>query len=81
MRPTVKSLTIKSLLYRVWIVVYELTLAYVLIVLGIHILTSTPFGFILVNNSVKFFGYLLWELIWFGYLRTRLNLLKRLLKV
>ncbi|MEM2233934.1 MAG: hypothetical protein QXP81_10400 [Nitrososphaerota archaeon] len=80
MKPNVKVLTLKSLMYRVFVVSYELGLGLVLSYFGVRVLDSAITAFVLINNLIKFFGYLIFELIWVGYLRTRFNVIGRILR-
>ena len=76
MRKEVKKVLIKSIGYRVITMGYEFLLAIALPYLGIKALTS----YVAVDNTIKFIGYLLYELIWIGDLRTRLNFVDKILK-
>jgi len=78
-RPSLKELTLKAAGYRLVVIAYEAALAALVTVVG-----WTAIDFVVLNNAFKFLGYLVYELIWFGYLRTRLNVVdrvKRFLKV
>lgn len=73
MRITKKEITLKSIAYRIFVIVYELILANFLAYIGINSLSS----FVLLNNTIKIIGYMLFEMVWFGYLRTRLNVVRK----
>lgn len=74
-KPKKKELALKAAIYRAFVVAYEAALAFALGLLGF-----TVTGFVVANNLIKLAGYLLFELWWAGYLRTKLRLLDRLLK-
>ncbi|MEM1944148.1 MAG: hypothetical protein QXE50_05885 [Nitrososphaerota archaeon] len=80
-RPSIGVIAAKSAIYRVFVIVYELLVSIVVAYIGFKIISSDVVNFILVNNTVKFLGYMFFELLWFGHIRTRLNLLRRLLRV
>lgn len=67
-----KELFIKSLIYRFFIVLYEIFLGILIGWIGINIL-----GFVIINNTIKILVYFIVELWWFGYLRTRLQLIEK----
>jgi len=74
LRPPKRELLVKSILYRVFVIAYELCLAFLLGYLGF-----TVSGFVVANNLIKLAGYVVFELWWFRYLRTRFRLLERLI--
>ena len=80
-RPAKRELVLKAVLYRAFVILYELLLAAIMSYLGWKLVNSEALSFVLVNNIIKLLGYFVWEMIWFGYVRTRLNLLRRVLKV
>jgi len=80
-RPAKRELALKAVLYRAFVILYELLLAAIVSYAGWKLLNSESLTFVLVNNTIKLVGYFMWEMIWFGYVRTRLNLLRRVLKV
>lgn len=56
------------------VIAYESIIAFLLAYIGIKAVQQ----FIILNNFIKFFGYFVYELIWVGYLRTKLNLIERI---
>lgn len=71
-KPTKKELFVKSLIYRFFVVLYESILGLFIGWLGINIL-----GFVIINNTIKILVYFMVELWWFGYIRTRLQLVQK----
>ncbi|RLG74963.1 MAG: hypothetical protein DRO12_06175 [Thermoprotei archaeon] len=74
MKPQKKEIIIKAFLYRFFVILYELTLATILGLIGF-----TVTGFIIANNLFKILGYVIFELWWFRYLKTRFKLLEKLI--
>ncbi len=77
-RPPHRELIVKAIVYRVYVVVYELALFALLSSLaGV----SSAVVFILVNNAFKTVGYYAYDAVWFRLVKTRLTpLINRLLK-
>jgi len=73
-KPQKKEIIIKAFLYRFFVILYELTLATILGLIGF-----TVTGFIIANNLFKILGYVIFELWWFRYLKTRFKLLEKLI--
>jgi len=80
MKPSKKELTFKSLFYRGYVIVYEL----ILYTLLTPVVGSNVVFFIIANNLIKIIGYILYDMIWFDFIRTRftpiINYLKRRVK-
>ena len=74
MKLSKKEIIVKAFLYRFFVILYELTLATILGLLGFTIA-----GFIITNNLLKIAGYIIFELWWFRYLKTRFKLLEKLI--
>ncbi|MEM1557414.1 MAG: hypothetical protein QXI11_00930 [Thermoproteota archaeon] len=74
LRPSKKELAVKTLIYRLFVILYEGVLAFVFGYFGIKLVE-----FVLINNFFKLLGYFIMELWWFRYLRTRFMLLEKLI--
>jgi len=72
-RVTKKELALKSLTYRALVMLYEALLASLASFFAVSLV-----GFVLLNNALKIAGYLIFELWWFAYLRSRLDVLGRI---
>ncbi|MEM2168128.1 MAG: hypothetical protein QXR74_07185 [Candidatus Bathyarchaeia archaeon] len=70
---TKKELVLKAVTYRALVVIGEALLAFVLSFFAMSLVE-----FVVVNNLLKLAGYLLFELWWFAYLRSRLDVLGRI---
>jgi hypothetical protein len=73
-KPPKRELLVKSLVYRLFVILYEVVLALIVGYIGFNILE-----FVAVNNLIKILGYFIVELWWFRYLRTRFMLLEKLI--
>lgn len=73
-KPSKRELLVKTIIYRLFVILYESLLAIVVGYIGLRIL-----DFVVLNNLVKMAGYFIVELWWFRYLRTRFMLLERLI--
>ena len=73
-KPPKRELFVKSLVYRLFVIMYEAILALIVGYIGFNILE-----FVAVNNLIKIAGYFIVELWWFRYLRTRFMLLEKLI--
>jgi len=73
-RPPKRELLVKSMLYRAFVIAYELCLALLLGYVGL-----TVSEFVVANNLIKLAGYVVFEFWWFRYLRTRFRLLERII--
>lgn len=71
---TKKEILIKAIFYRAFVILYELLLGLLLGYLGFTIA-----GFVIANNLIKLLGYVVFELWWFRYLKTRFKLLEKLI--
>jgi len=71
---TKKEILIKAIFYRAFVILYELSLGLLLGYLGFTIA-----GFVIANNLIKLLGYVVFELWWFRYLKTRFKLLEKLI--
>ena len=71
---TKKEILIKAIFYRAFVILYELSLGFLLGYLGFTIA-----GFVIANNLIKLLGYVVFELWWFRYLKTRFKLLEKLI--
>jgi len=74
MKLSKKEIVVKAFLYRFFVILYELTLAIMLGLLGF-----TLAGFVVANNLIKILGYIIFELWWFRYLKTRFMLLEKVI--
>lgn len=78
-----KRLVVKSVGYRLFVVSYELALAYLVSLGYLDAFTGVKVGvvgFVILNNLLKTIAYYVWELIWTGLLRTRWNIVDRVLR-
>ena len=71
---TKKEILIKAIFYRAFVILYELSLGLLLGYLGFTIAS-----FVIANNLIKLLGYVVFELWWFRYLKTRFKLLEKLI--
>ncbi|MCD6137148.1 MAG: hypothetical protein J7J91_00975 [Deltaproteobacteria bacterium] len=71
---TKKEILVKAIFYRAFVILYELSLGLLLGYLGFTIA-----GFVIANNLIKLLGYVVFELWWFRYLKTRFKLLEKLI--
>ncbi len=74
-KPSKKEILLKSATYRCFVIMYELFLASLFGLVGLSVV-----DFVVANNLLKFLGYLIFEVWWFGWIRTRFNVLGKLLK-
>jgi len=74
MKLSKKEIIVKAFLYRFFVILYELTLATILGLLGFTIT-----GFVITNNLLKIVGFIIFELFWTRHIALRYRLLERVI--